>query len=77
MALKERIDLKADKNKLNLINQAVNALGCTRTDFMIEASVEKAQQILLDRNLVYLDEVDMDYINDPNPQPDPVVTELF
>ena len=40
----------------NLIDRAAELLGKTRTDFMLEASSEKARQVLLDRTLFQLDE---------------------
>jgi uncharacterized protein (DUF1778 family) len=47
------ISLRASASQRALIDQAVQ--GKTRTDFMLEAAYEKAQQVLLDRTVFALD----------------------
>ena len=49
------INLRASAAKRELIDRAAEAEGKSRTDFMLDASSEKAQQVLLDRSLFILD----------------------
>ena len=49
------INLRAPAAQRALIDQAAQVLGKTRTDFMLEAAYEKAQQVLLDRTVFALD----------------------
>jgi uncharacterized protein (DUF1778 family) len=49
------INLRAPAKQRALIDQAAQVLGKTRTDFMLEAAYEKAQQVLLDRTVFALD----------------------
>lgn len=49
------INLRAPTAQRELIDRAAQAQGKTRTDFMLEAAYEKAQQVLLDRTVFALD----------------------
>lgn len=49
------INLRAPSAQRALIDQAAHLTGKSRTDFMLEASCEKAQRILLDRTRFALD----------------------
>jgi uncharacterized protein (DUF1778 family) len=49
------INLRAPAKQRALIDQAAQVQGKTRTDFMLEAAYEKAQQVLLDRTVFALD----------------------
>ena len=49
------INLRAPAAKRVLIDQAAQASGKSRTEFMLDAASEKAQQVLLDRTLFVLD----------------------
>lgn len=49
------INLRAPAAQRALIDQAAQVQGKSRTDFMLEAASEKAQQVLLDRTLFALD----------------------
>ena len=49
------INLRAPAAKRALIDQAAQAQGQSRTEFMLDAASEKAQQVLLDRTLFVLD----------------------
>ncbi len=49
------INLRAPSAQRALIDQAAHLAGKSRTDFMLEASCEKAQRVLLDRTLFALD----------------------
>ncbi|MBV8048388.1 MAG: DUF1778 domain-containing protein [Paludibacterium sp.] len=49
------INLRAPSAQRALIDQAAHLAGKSRTDFMLEAACEKAQQMLLDRTVFALD----------------------
>ena len=49
------INLRARGEQRDLIDQAASLLGKNRTDFMLEASCEKAQSVLLDQVFFALD----------------------
>lgn len=50
------INLRAPSAQRALIDQAAQLTGKNRTDFMLQAACEKAQQVLLDRTVFALDE---------------------
>jgi uncharacterized protein (DUF1778 family) len=50
------INLRARTEQRDLIDRAADALGKNRSDFMLEASCEKAQAVVLDRTFFALDE---------------------
>jgi uncharacterized protein (DUF1778 family) len=49
------INLRASAVQRALIDEAAQVQGKSRTDFMLEAASEKAQQVLLDRTVFTLD----------------------
>lgn len=49
------INLRARGEQRDLIDQAARLLGKNRSDFMLEASCEKAQSVLLDQVFFALD----------------------
>lgn len=49
------INLRADSGRRALIDRAASAVGKSRTEFVLEAATEKAQQVLLDRTVFALD----------------------
>lgn len=49
------INLRAKAPQRSLIDQAARVAGKSRTDFMLEAACEKAQQVLLEQTLFALD----------------------
>jgi uncharacterized protein (DUF1778 family) len=49
------INLRAPPAQRELIDRAARLQGKSRTDFMLEASSEKAQQVLLDQTLFAVD----------------------
>ncbi|TDR81525.1 DUF1778 domain-containing protein [Paludibacterium purpuratum] len=49
------INLRAPSAQRALIDQAAHLAGKSRTEFMLEAACEKAQQMLLDRTVFALD----------------------
>ena len=52
----ETINLRANRNQKALIDQAAQALGRTRSDFMLDTACREAQAVLLDRRYFTLDE---------------------
>lgn len=77
MTIKEKVNLRIDSERLRLIDQAVAIAGKSRTEFMTAASCQKAEEIILGQKIFFLDQIDIDYINDPDPQPDSKLIELF
>ncbi len=49
------INLRASGKQRSLIDQAAEALGKNRSDFMLEASCREAESVLLDRRYFALD----------------------
>jgi uncharacterized protein (DUF1778 family) len=49
------INLRAKAPQRSLIDQAARVAGKSRTDFMLEAACEKAQQVLLEQTVFSLD----------------------
>lgn len=49
------INLRAKAPQRSLIDHAARVAGKSRTDFMLEAACERAQQVLLDQVLFTLD----------------------
>ncbi len=49
------INLRARAPQRSLIDQAARVVGKSRTDFMLEAACERAQQVLLEQTLFALD----------------------
>ena len=52
------INLRAQSGQRDLIDQAASQLGRNRSDFMLEAACEKAQNVLLDQAFFTLDAKD-------------------
>lgn len=74
---KEKINLRIESEILDVIDRATKIEGKSRTEFMTQASYKRAKEVLLDRKIVHLDQVDIDYIANPNPEPDPVVVNIL
>ncbi len=51
------INIRAMQNQRDLIDRAADALGKSRSEFMLESSYQRAQDVLLDRNFFGLDEI--------------------
>ena len=49
------INLRASRKQRSLIDRAAEALGRSRSDFMLEASCREAESVLLDRRYFALD----------------------
>jgi len=52
----ETINLRASSKQKALIDRAAEALGRSRSDFMLEAACRKAESVLLDRRYFALSE---------------------
>jgi len=52
----ETINLRATRNQKTLIDRAAEALGRSRSDFMLETSCREAETVLLDRRYFALSE---------------------
>ena len=50
----ETINLRASRKQKALIDQAAEALGRSRSDFMLSAACREAEQVLLDRRYFVL-----------------------
>ncbi len=50
------INLRARTSQKDLIDRAAEVQGKKRTEFMLEAACEKAEQVLLDKTFFALDE---------------------
>lgn len=55
IARQTTINLRAKAPQRSLIDQAARVAGKSRTEFMLEAACEKAQQVLLDQTVFALD----------------------
>ncbi len=55
VARQTTINLRAQAPQRSLIDQAARVTGKSRTDFMLEAACERAQQVLLDQTVFALD----------------------
>jgi uncharacterized protein (DUF1778 family) len=50
------INIRANQNQRDLIDQAAEIQGKNRSEFMLECAYQKAQEVLLDRCFFALDE---------------------
>lgn len=74
---KEKINLRLEAQSLQTIDRAAQTEGKTRTQFMADSAIKEAEQVLKDKIIFYLDTEDWDYINDPNPKPDPKIKNVL
>lgn len=58
------INLRARPEQRDLIDQAAQIMGKTRSDFMLEVACEKAKSVLLDQVFFSLDEERFKAFND-------------
>ena len=49
------INLRVSRRQRSLIDEAVTAVGRSRSDFMLEAACRQAEDVLLDRRYFHLD----------------------
>ncbi len=50
------INMKADVTVRNLLDRAAKLLHRNRTDFVLEAAIQKAEEVILDQRLILVDE---------------------
>ncbi len=50
------INMKAEPQVRNLIDRAAKLLHCNRTDFVLEAAIARAEEVILDQQLISLDD---------------------
>ena len=58
------INLRARPDQRDLIDQAAQLMGKTRSDFMLEVACEKAKTVLIDQVFFSLDEARFKAFND-------------
>lgn len=58
------INMRISKSTRDFIDHAAQTTGKGRSDFMLEAAFEKAEQVLLDRRLFILDDKQWDEFNE-------------
>ncbi len=74
------INIRVHSSARDFIDQAASSLGKDRSDFMLEAAFDKAQDVLLDKNLFVLDDNQWDEFNrilDCPPQPNERLKKLL
>jgi len=74
------INIRVHSSTRDFIDQAASSLGKDRSDFMLEAAYDKAQDVLLDKNLFVLDDAQWDEFNrllDCPPKPNEKLTKLL
>jgi uncharacterized protein (DUF1778 family) len=80
MAASETINLRASREQKALIDQAAEALGRTRSDFMLDIACREAEAVLLDRRYFVLSEEAFERFNailDKPPQDTPELRRLL
>ncbi len=56
MAQSVPINMKADPQVRSLIDRAAKLLHRNRTEFMLEAAIQRAEEVILDQQLITVDE---------------------
>ncbi|MES9858648.1 MAG: DUF1778 domain-containing protein [Sedimenticola sp.] len=51
------INMKADVTVRNLLDRAAKLLHRNRTDFVLEAATQKAEEVILDQRLILVDDI--------------------
>lgn len=51
----QTINIRVSRRQRDVIDQAAQALGKSRSDFMVESAYREAEQVLLDRTVFTLD----------------------
>lgn len=52
----QTINIRVSRQQREVIDQAAQTLGKSRSDFMVESAYREAEQVLLDRTVFTLDE---------------------
>jgi len=80
-SLRDRpINIRASRRQRDLIDQAAESLGKSRSDFMLETACREAEQVLLDRTFFRLDDeafARFQAILDAPPAPSAALRELL
>ncbi|ELS01860.1 hypothetical protein Xen7305DRAFT_00015670 [Xenococcus sp. PCC 7305] len=71
------VNLRIDEIRRNLIDEAANLQGKSRTEFMVEAAYREAEQTILDQKIYILDQADYEYLSRTDHQPAPKLVKLF
>ncbi len=74
------INMRVHSSTRDFIDRAAKSIGKDRSDFMLDAAYEKAQEILLDRTEFFLDEaqwVEFNRILDTPPKPNEKLLKLL
>ena len=74
------INIRASRQQRDLIDQAAQALGKSRSDFMLETACREAEDVLLDRTFFRLDQDAFDRfiaVLDSPPLPSTTLRELL
>jgi uncharacterized protein (DUF1778 family) len=80
MVMREKLDvvnLRIDKIRKNLIDEAAKIQGKSRTEFMVEAALKEAEEVIIDQKIYILDEADCEYLSAADRQSDPKLVKLF
>jgi uncharacterized protein (DUF1778 family) len=56
MATSVPINMKAEPKIRNLIDRAAKIAHCNRTEFVLEAAIQRAEEVILDQQLITVDE---------------------
>jgi uncharacterized protein (DUF1778 family) len=72
----QAINIRASRRQRDLIDQAAQVLGKSRSDFMLETACREAEDVLLDRTYFRLDEEAFARFNDLLDNPPPPSDEL-
>jgi uncharacterized protein (DUF1778 family) len=71
------VNLRIDRERKNLIDEAARLQGKSRTEFMVEAASREAEQVILDQKIYILDEADCKYLSASDHKSDPKLVKLF
>lgn len=80
MAAREKLDivnLRIDKVRKKLIDEAAKLQGKSCTEFIVEAACKEAEKVIRDRKIYILDEADFKYLSAANHKSDPKLVKLF
>ncbi|MEJ7838296.1 MAG: DUF1778 domain-containing protein [Thermomicrobiales bacterium] len=72
----QAINIRATRPERDLIDQAAQTLGKSRSEFMLETLHREATQVILDRVFFQLDETRFDQFADMVDHPQPPSSEL-
>ena len=68
------IQLRASASDKNLIDQAARSMGINRTQFMLNAAVRNAKDVLMEQTSIFVDGESfvaiLDQLNEPSPPSD-------